>query len=161
MPNRLDAIDRRILKELQADGRVTNVALAARVGITPPPCLRRVRALEEEGYIAGYHAELDERRLGFEVTAFAMVGLYSQAESDLRAFENLVLTWPLVRECHYIAGETDFILRCIAPDLPSFQDFVTTELTAAANVSTVKTFVAIRRTKRETGVPIGQGQDER
>lgn len=157
MSDRLDAVDRRILKELQADGRMTNVALAARVGITPPPCLRRMRALEEEGYIAGYHAELDERLLGFEVTAFAMVGLYSQAEQDLRAFENRVLAWPHVRECDYIAGETDFILRCVAPDLPSFQEFVTKELTAAANVSTVKTFVSIRRTKREPGVPMGLG----
>ena len=156
MPDRLDAVDRRILKELQADGRVTNVALAARVGITPPPCLRRVRALEEDGYITGYHAELDERLLGYEVTAFVMVGLYSQAEQDLRAFENRVLAWPHVRECHYIAGGTDFILRCVAPDLPSFQEFVTKDLTAAANVSTVKTFVAIRRTKREPGVPIGR-----
>lgn len=156
MPAKLDAIDTRILKELQADGRLTNVALSARVGITPPPCLRRVRSLEEAGYITGYHAAMDERRLGFAVTAYAMVGLYSQSETDLRAFENRVLSWPLVRTCDYLAGETDFILRCIAPDMQAFQDFVTRELTAAPNVATVKTFLSIRSVKREPGVPLGQ-----
>lgn len=154
MTARLDAIDWRILKELQADGRLTNVALAARVGITPPPCLRRVRALEEAGYISGYHAAVDASRVGFGVTAHAMVGLYSQSEADLRAFENRVLSWPLVRSCDYLAGETDFILTCVAPDLLAFQDFVTRELTAAPNVATVKTFVAIRNVKREPGVPL-------
>jgi len=156
MSTKLDAIDWRILKELQADGRLTNVALAARVGITPPPCLRRVRALEEAGYITGYHATIDERRVGFAVTAHAMVGLYSQSEADLRAFENRVLAWPLVRACDYLAGETDFMLRCVAPDLLAFQDFVTRELTAAPNVATVKTFVSIRGVKREPGVPLAQ-----
>jgi DNA-binding Lrp family transcriptional regulator len=155
MSAKLDAIDWRILKELQADGRQTNVALAARVGITPPPCLRRVRALEEAGYITGYHAAVDETRLGFGVTAYAMVGLYSQSETDLRAFENRVLGWPLVRACDYLAGETDFVLRCVARDLPAFQEFVTRELTAAPNVATVKTFVSIRSVKREVGVPMG------
>lgn len=156
MSAKLDAIDTRILKELQADGRLTNVALSARVGITPPPCLRRVRALEEAGYISGYHATLDERRLGFAVTAFAMVGLYSQSEADLRAFENRVLAWPAVRSCDYLASETDFILRCVAPDMQTFQEFVTRELTAAPNVATVKTFLSIRGVKREAGVPMGQ-----
>jgi DNA-binding Lrp family transcriptional regulator len=115
-----------------------------------------VRALEEAGYIAGYHATVDEKRVGFGVTAHAMVGLYSQSEADLRAFENRVLAWPLVRSCDYIAGDTDFILRCVAPDLPAFQEFVTRELTAAPNVATVKTFVAIRSVKREPGVPLGE-----
>jgi DNA-binding Lrp family transcriptional regulator len=154
----LDAIDWRILRELQADGRITNVALAARVGLSAPPCLRRVRALEEAGYIAGYHAELDEHRLGFELTAYAMVGLHNQSESDLRAFENRVLAWPLVREAHMIAGETDYMLRCVAPDLRTFEEFVTRELTAAPNVSTVKTTMAIRRVKREPGVPLREGR---
>jgi DNA-binding Lrp family transcriptional regulator len=154
MRARLDATDWRILKELQADGRITNVALAQRVGITPPPCLRRVRALEDAGLISGYHAQVDERMLGFELTAFAMVGLHSQAEHDLRAFENRVLGWPLVREAYMLSGETDYILKCVAPDLPSFQDFVIKDLTAAPNVASVKTSLAIRRAKREPGVPI-------
>jgi DNA-binding Lrp family transcriptional regulator len=154
MPPRLDAVDLRILKELQADGRMTNVALAQRVGITPPPCLRRVRALEERGLIAGYHADIDERQLGFQLTAFAMVGLHSQAEPDLRAFENHVIGWPLVREAYMLAGETDYILRCVATDLETFQEFITGVLTAAPNVATVRTSFTIRRVKREPGVPI-------
>ena len=110
---RLDATDWRILKELQANGRVTNVELARKVGISPPPCLRRVRALEEAGMIDGYFAVLNEKSAGFDVTAFAYVGLHSQSEPDLRAFENRVLAWPLVRECHMLSGETDYILKCI------------------------------------------------
>jgi DNA-binding Lrp family transcriptional regulator len=150
----LDATDWRILKELQADGRITNVALAAKVGITPPPCLRRMRSLEEGGVIAGYTALLDEKALGFQLTAFALVGLHAQAEADLRAFENRILAWPLVREAYMLTGETDYILKCVAPDLPSFQEFVTRELTAAPNVATVKTTLAIRRAKYAPGVPI-------
>ena len=154
MRARLDATDWRILKELQANGRITNVELARKVGISPPPCLRRVRALEQAGMIAGYFGLLDEKSVGFEVIAFAMVGLHSQAEADLRAFENRVLAWPLVRECYMLSGETDFLLKCVAPDLTAFQDFIIDELTAAPNVASVKTFLTIRRAKREPGVPI-------
>ena len=151
---KLDPLDWRIMKELQADGRITNVALSARVGLSAPPCLRRMRALEDAGYIRGYTALVDEKMLGFDLTAFAMVGLHSQAEADLRAFENRVLDWPLVRECYMMSGETDYILRCVAPDLGTFQDFVIKELTAAPNVASVKTSLAIRRAKAEPGVPI-------
>ena len=151
---RLDPLDWRILKELQADGRITNIALSQRIGLSAPPCLRRVRALEDAGYIRGYTALMDEKMLGFELTAFAMVGLHAQAEPDLRAFENRVLGWPLVRECYMMSGETDYILRCVAPDLGTFQDFVIKDLTAAPNVASVKTSLAIRRAKLEPGVPI-------
>ena len=154
MSVRLDALYWRILKELQADGRMTNVALAERVGLSAPPCLRRVRALEEAGLIAGYTVLLDEPALGFSLTAFAMVGLHNQAEAELRAFENLVLGWPLVREAYMLSGESDYMLKCVAPDLTAFQDFVLNALTAAPNVASVKTFLAIRRAKREPGVPI-------
>ncbi|MCK5711463.1 MAG: Lrp/AsnC family transcriptional regulator [Hyphomicrobium sp.] len=154
MPVRLDAIDWRILKELQGDGHMTNVALANRVGLSAPPCLRRVRALEEAGLIAGYTVLLDEPALGFELTAFAMVGLHNQAEAELRAFENLVLGWPLVREAYMLSGESDFMLKCIARDLPTFQEFILEQLTAAPNVASVKTFLTIRRAKRDPGVPI-------
>ncbi|MFA9442559.1 MAG: Lrp/AsnC family transcriptional regulator [Hyphomicrobium sp.] len=154
MPVRLDAIDWRILKELQGDGHMTNVALANRVGLSAPPCLRRVRALEEAGLIAGYTVLLDEPALGFELTAFAMVGLHNQAEAELRAFENLVLGWPLVREAYMLSGESDFMLKCITRDLPTFQEFILEQLTAAPNVASVKTFLTIRRAKRDPGVPI-------
>lgn len=150
---KLDEIDRMILAELQADGRITNVELAKRVGISAPPCLRRVRTLEEQGYIRGYHADVDARELGFEVQVFAMVGLVSQAEADLSAFEQRCQGWPLVRECHMLNGEVDFILKCVAPDLRSFQNFLTEHLTAAPNVASVKTSLVIRGAKDEPGVP--------
>jgi len=151
--SKLDPIDRMILAELQADGRMTNVELAKRVGISAPPCLRRVRTLEESGYIKGYHADVDARELGFEVQVFAMVGLQSQAESDLVAFEERCRAWPLVRECHMLNGEVDFILKCVAPDLSSFQTFLTAELLTADNVGSVKTSLVIRGAKDTAGVP--------
>jgi len=154
MPSsKLDPIDRKILSELQEDGRMTNVELAKRVGISAPPCLRRVRALEEAGLIRGYHADVDARELGFEVQVFAMVGLQSQAEADLSAFEARCRAWPLVRECHMLNGEVDFILKCVAPDLSTFQSFLTEQLTAAENVASVKTSLVIRCAKDEPGVP--------
>ena len=154
MPRRrLDAIDRQILAELQANGRMTNVELANRVKITAPPCLRRVRALEKSGYIRGYHAELDGRSLGYEVTAYAFVGLASQAEQDLKAFEELVNSWPQVRTCHMLSGEVDFVLLCVARNVPEFQEFITGNLTSARNVASVKTALVIRISKNECGVP--------
>src|SRR5262245_59485606 len=111
---KLDRIDLRILADLQADGRLTNVDLAERAGISAPPCLRRVRALEQAGFIKGYHAEINAEAMGFGVTVFAHVGLVSQAEADLKAFEELVRSWPQVRECHMLAGETDISLKVVA-----------------------------------------------
>jgi len=151
--NKLDPIDRQILAELQADGRMTNVDLAKRVGISAPPCLRRVRTLEEQGLIRGYHADVNARKLGFEVQVFAMVGLHSQAEVDLSAFEEQCRGWSLVRECHMLNGEIDFILKCVAPDLSTFQTFLTEKLTAASNVASVKTSLVIRGAKDDPGVP--------
>ena len=153
----LDATDWRILKELQANGRISNVELAEKVGLSPPPCLRRVRALEQAGLITGYYASVDARIAGFDLIAFAMVGLVSQAEADLKAFEARLQSWPMVRESYMLSGEADYILKCVAPDLPSFQDFVLKELTAAPNVAAVKTTLTIRRAKFEPGVPIALG----
>ncbi|HTK14432.1 MAG TPA: Lrp/AsnC family transcriptional regulator [Xanthobacteraceae bacterium] len=149
----LDAIDLKILAELQRDGRMTNVDLAQRVGISAPPCLRRLRGLEEAGYITGYRALLDEKRLGFELTAFAMVHLNSQAEADLAAFEAFVRAQPLVRECTMLSGEIDFVLKCVAPDLKTFQDLVAV-LTGAPHVRNVKTSLALRNSKNEALVPL-------
>ena len=151
--HKLDPIDRRILAELQADGRMTNVELASRVGISAPPCLRRVRALEESGLIRGYHADVNARDLGFEVRVFAMVGLSSQAEADLSAFEARARSWSLVRECHMLNGEIDFILKCVSPDLSTFQSFLTGDLLKADNVASVKTSLVIRCAKDEPGLP--------
>jgi DNA-binding Lrp family transcriptional regulator len=133
---------------------MTNVDLAERVGLTAPPCLRRVRALEEEGVIRGYHATLDPGSLGYTITVFAMVSLKSQAEADLTAFENHVATIPQVRECHMLNGEIDFILKIVATDLRSFQELLTTQLTPAPNVSHVKTSLTIRTAKSLPGIPV-------
>ncbi|WP_321397473.1 Lrp/AsnC family transcriptional regulator [Emcibacter sp.] len=151
---KLDEIDRRILENLQQDGRMTNVELAERVGITAPPCLRRVRALEDAGYIQGYHADLNAESLGYGLTVFAMVGLHSQAENDLKAFEGLVNQWPLVREAYMLNGEIDFILKIVSRDLAQFQNFLTSKLTPAPNVASVKTSLSIRCGKHLHGVPV-------
>lgn len=151
--HKLDQIDFKILAELQAEGRMTNVELSQRVDISAPPCLRRVRTLETDGYIKGYHAELDPRKLGFQVEVFAMVGLDSQADADLRAFEDKMRALPLVRECYMLNGEIDFVLKIIAPDLDSFQKFLQEELTMAPHVSSVRTSFIIRASKKEPGVP--------
>jgi DNA-binding Lrp family transcriptional regulator len=152
---RLDAIDWKILKELQADGRMTNVELARRVGVSAPPCLRRVRALEEAGIIKGYRALLDEKALGYDITMFAMVSLSSQAEADLLKFEERVKSWPIVRECWMLSGDVDFILKCVAPDLRTFQTFVIEELTAAPAVDGVRTSLTLRQVKNDPVVPLG------
>ena len=151
---KLDRIDLRILRDLQENGRMTNVDLAKRAGISPPPCLRRVRALEDTDCIRGYHADVNSEALGFGVTVFANVGLHSQAEADLLAFEHLVRSWPEVRECHMLAGETDFLIKIVSTDWDSYQKFLTTRLTAAPNVSVVKSALAIRTSTHRPGVPI-------
>jgi DNA-binding Lrp family transcriptional regulator len=150
----LDRIDRQILSLLQEDGRMTNVELAERVGLTAPPCLRRVRALEESGAIGGYHAALNPAQLGYTITVFALVSLRSQAESDLAAFEAHVAGIPEVRECHMLNGEIDFILKIVATDLKAFQEILTTRLTTAHNVSSVKTSLTIRTSKQLPGIPV-------
>jgi DNA-binding Lrp family transcriptional regulator len=152
-PQLLDAIDRRILSELQEDGRMTNVELARRAGISAPPCLRRVRRLEEAGIIRGYHADSDPQLLGWEITFFAIVGLESQKEAVLSAFEKLVADWPEVRECHMIRGGGDFLLRLVARDT-AHENQLTQKLTGAPNVSRVQTLQTIRTSRSLAGVPL-------
>ena len=151
---KLDKIDLKILRNLQEDGRITNVELAKEAGISAPPCLRRVRALEESGHIKGYHALVDSTALGYGVTVFAQIKLASQAESDLNKFEELIESWDVVRECWMLAGETDFLLKIVAHDWDDYQHFLTHELTAAPNVTSVKSSLAIRASKQKPGVPI-------
>ncbi|MGB5483731.1 Lrp/AsnC family transcriptional regulator [Parasphingorhabdus sp.] len=150
----LDEIDLKILQRLQNDGRITNVELANSVGLTAPPCLRRMRALEDEGVIKSYHAAIDPAKMGYTITVFAMVSLKSQAEIDLQAFENHVQKLPEVRECYMLNGEIDFMLKVVAKDRQQFQSFLTSELTAAPNVASVKTSLTIRSAKHLPGVPI-------
>ena len=156
---KLDRIDRLILRNLQENGRMTNVELARWASISAPPCLRRVRTLEEAGVIAGYHADIDPAQLGYGVMIFAQVGLSSQAEHDLKAFEALVDTWPEVRECYMLAGEVDFLLKIVAEDWEAYNRFLTTHLTTAPKVAHVKSALAIRRSKYQPGAPI-PGDDE-
>ena len=150
----LDALDRQMLAELQEDGRITNVELARRVNLSAPPCLRRVRRLEEEGVIRGYHADLDPTALGWEVMFFALVGLESQKQSVLDAFEALATSWPEVRECHMIRGGGDFLLRLVARNT-AHENELTARLTGAANVLRVQTLQTIRTAKDAAGVPLG------
>lgn len=150
----LDEIDLKILQRLQNDGRITNVELANSVGLTAPPCLRRMRALEDEGVIKSYHAAIDPAKMGYTITVFAMVSLKSQAEIDLQAFEDHVQKLPEVRECYMLNGEIDFMLKVVAKDLQQFQSFLTSQLTAAPNVASVKTSLTIRSAKHLPGVPI-------
>ena len=150
----LDAIDWKILRELQNDGRMTNVELSSRVGISAPPCLRRVRRLEEAGIIRGYRADTDAQRLGWQVTFFAIVGLESQKESVLAEFERMVAGWPEVRECHMIRGGGDFLLRLVARDT-AHENRLTERLTGAERVTRVQTLQTIRTSRNLSGVPTG------
>lgn len=150
----LDTVDLQILKDLQSDGRMTNVQLAQNAGISAPPCLRRVRALEESGIIEGYHANLNSKALGFQVTIFAQVGLTSQTDADFRAFEEKVREWPLVRECYMIAGESDFLLKIVAHNWDEYQHFHATQLSTLPIVTNIKSKLIIRTTKQEPGIPI-------
>jgi DNA-binding Lrp family transcriptional regulator len=150
----LDAIDWKILKELQDDGRMTNVELARRVGISAPPCLRRVKRLETAGIIHGYRALLNAPALGLDVVAFCLIGLHRQSDAELKAFAESARKWPLVREAWMVSGDSDFLLHCVAPDLGVFQNFVIEELTAAPNVDTVRTALTIRQIKDDGLVAI-------
>jgi DNA-binding Lrp family transcriptional regulator len=151
---KLDRIDLRILRELQKDGRMTNVELAKHVGISAPPCLRRVRALEEAGYIRGYHADVAADKLGFGITIFTQISLTNHTETDLQNFAKLCDGWPLVRECYMLTGDSDFLVKIVAEDWDAFQKFLTHQLTNAANVAHVKSAPAMQRTKFDPGVPI-------
>ncbi len=149
-----DTIDWKILKELQREGRLSNVALAGRVGLSPPPTLRRVQALEEAGLIAGYRARLAGEKLGYGAEVIALVGLKSQAEHEMREFERRVSGWPIVRECYAISGVADFLLKCVGRDVASIQSFIMGALAKAPNVESVKTSLILRVAKDEPGVPL-------
>jgi len=150
----LDAIDWKILRELQHDGRMTNVELSHRVGISAPPCLRRVRRLENAGIIRGYRALLNAPALGMDVVAFCLVGLKHQSDAELKTFAEHTRGWPIVREAWMVSGDSDFLLHCVAADLGTFQGFVIEQLTSAPNVDTVRTALTIRQVKDDGLVAI-------
>ena len=152
--SRLDKIDKKILDKLQVDGRVTNVELASGVGISAPPCLRRVRMLQEAGYIKSYHAKLDPVKMGYGVHIFAMVTLKNQAEEDLSAFEKYAARFSMIRECHVLTGDVDYFLRIVAKSWDSYQEFLMDNLVAAPNVASVKSSLSVRASKNLPGVPV-------
>lgn len=160
MKVRLDSVDWKILAALQSNGRMTNVELARRAGISAPPCLRRVRALEQTGIITGYRTLIDEKELGYDLTAFAFVGLKIQTEAELVKFEEQLRTWPIVRDAWMVSGEVDFVLFCITDTLRSFQNFIIETLTSTDNVESVKTSLTIRQSKSEPRVPMPGVEDE-
>ena len=132
---------------------MTNVELARRAGISAPPCLRRVRRLEETGIIRGYHAETDPQKLGFAITFFVIIGLDTQKDAALAGFERLVATWPEVRECHMIRGGGDFLIRLVAKDTAQ-ENELTRRLTEAPGVATVRSLQTIRTSRTVAGVPL-------
>jgi len=153
-PVKLDLTDLRILMELQQNGSITNVALSKKVGISPPPCLRRVRALEEAGYIRGYYADIAADKMGFGITVYTMVSLANHSESDIAHFAKLIDSWPQVRESYLMTGDTDFLLKIVAEDWEAFQKFIMTQISATPNVAHIKSMPAMRRTKYAPGVPL-------
>ena len=153
----LDALDWKILAELQADGSLSNVELARRVGLTPPPCLRRVQALREQGLIQSFRAMLDPVKLGYSVICFAFVHLASQTEFDLARFREKVETWPQVRECWTMSGDFDFLMKCVTGDLQEFQALVS-DLVATPNVRNVRTALTLGLVKDAGLVPMGNAR---
>jgi DNA-binding Lrp family transcriptional regulator len=150
---KFDAIDLKIMAQLQKNGRITNVDLSSEVGISAPPCLRRVRTLEEQDIIQSYHAQINEAALGFPMTIFLFIRLSTQKEADLQCFEEKVLTWPYVRDCFMLSGDTDFVLRCVAPDWKLFQEFLNSSVTCFPHIASVKTSIMLRQSKRAVGIP--------
>jgi DNA-binding Lrp family transcriptional regulator len=151
---KLDRVDKIILRELQDNGRITNVELAQKAGISAPPCLRRVRALEEAGYIRGYHADIVGEKLGYGMISFMLVSISRHSEVDLVNFVNMVESWPEVRFCYMLTGDADFLVKVVTKDLASFQNFLTSRMISAPNVAQVKSLPAVRRTNYHAGFPI-------
>jgi DNA-binding Lrp family transcriptional regulator len=150
----LDAIDLRILAALQRDARMSNIEISHAAQLTPPTTLRRRRTLEEMGYIRGYRVQLDPKKLGFEVMAFVFVGLASQSDRDVKAFEQAAQLWVPVRECYTLTGETNFLLMCVAKSLSSLQFFIADVVMKTASVQSVKTTFVTHIAKQVPEVPL-------
>jgi len=151
----LDTIDIRILDRLQRNGRMSNVELASAVGLSPSPCLRRVRELESAGVIDRYAAILDQRSAGFALSVFVQVTLERQVESALEAFERIIAARPEVMECYLMTGDSDYLLRVVVPDVTAYESFLKNHLTRITGVSSIKSSFALNRVKYETALPLG------
>ncbi|MGE3747128.1 MAG: Lrp/AsnC family transcriptional regulator [Sphingomonadaceae bacterium] len=156
MPNnRIDPIDRRILVELQNDGRMTNQELSEKVGLSPSPCLRRLKQLESDGVITRYVALVDPDQLGLGVTAFVRVRLDQQDDKHLNRFESAVADFPEVMECYLMTGDADYQLRVLVEDLKAFEDFMRQKLTHIEGVAQLTTSFALRPVVYKTNLPVG------
>jgi Lrp/AsnC family leucine-responsive transcriptional regulator len=153
----LSATDRKMLAALQENGRITNQDLSERVGLSPSPCLRRLRALEESGVIAGYTALLDPAKLGLSVTAFVRVRLERQDDRRLEQFERTVASFPEVMDCYLMTGDCDYQLRVLVPSLDAFEDFLRQRLTKIEGISQLTTSFGLRPVVNRTAVPIDAG----
>jgi DNA-binding Lrp family transcriptional regulator len=150
----LDEIDRRILVELQRDGRLTNQDLAGRIGVSASPCWRRVRALEEAGVIKGYAALVDPAALGLNVSVFTQVSLERQEKKALQVFETAVGEWPEIMECYLMTGDADYLLRVVVPDLAAYERFLMARLTRIRGIASIMSSFALRSVKYRTDLPI-------
>lgn len=150
----LDTIDRKILSELQANAKLTNAELAQRVGLSPSPCLARVRALEKAGVVRRYVALLDARTVGLGVSVFIQVRLEKQAEGSLEVFEQAVKRFPQIMECYLMTGDSDYLLRLVVADVESLQRFMVEELVRIPGVSNIRSSFALKQVKFETALPL-------
>ena len=150
----MDELDLKILEKLQHDARITNVALAESVNLSPAPCLRRVKELEEEGVISGYNTLLNPEKLGWMVSVFIEIRLERQVLSDLQVFEEHIENFPEVMECYLMTGSSDYLLRVVAKDLKSLQTFITDRLAGVPNVANMQSSVALKQVKYKTALPI-------
>ena len=154
MPQALDAIDRRILGVLQQDGRISIADLAERVGLSPSPCLRRVRMLEQAGVIARYVAVLDQQSVGLPVSVFVSIKLESQREEALDRFAKAIARWPEVLECYLMTGPRDYLLRVVVADLSAYERFLKQKLTRLSGIGSIESSFALEQVKYTNVLPL-------
>jgi len=150
----LDSIDRKILRALQADGKISVGELADRVGLSPSPCARRIRLMENAGVIKGYAAIVDQKKVGLPISAFASIKLERQREEDLDRFEEAVSRWPEVLDCYLMTGQRDYLMRIVAADLEAYERFIKDRLTRLENIASIETSFALGQVKRSEVLPL-------
>lgn len=152
----LDRTDIKILEELQNDARIANAELAQRVGLSPSPCLRRVRQLEASGVIRRYAAIIDPKSVGLPISVFVRVSLHSQVRDQLEDFESRINAFDEIMECYLMTGESDYLLRIVVPDLESYERFLTDKLTRISAIANIQSSLALKQVAYRTGFPLGK-----
>ena len=150
----MDAIDKRILTELQTDAKLTNVELAARVHLSPSPCLARVRRLEQAGFISGYVTLLNPLKAGLSVSVFIQIRLERQVERALEAFESAIEAYPEVMECYLMTGDSDYLIRVVVPDVQALEHFIVAGLSTIPGVANIRSSFALKQVKYKTALPL-------